>query len=96
MRLWGLVRKGDKVLRDALTEHEGVLPSDVGNWDALIAELCAALDLAAPVVLRKHIDDLRVFSHVAFRRDDFLEEVAFDRFELRILLSEREKKRATE
>ena len=59
----------------------------------LLHELCQDLDLCRPVILRKHVNDLKQFSRVVFKPTDFIEPVDFDEFEIEVL-SEK-KKRST-
>ena len=59
-------------------------PSDISGWMPVLHELCQALDLARPVILTKHINELDRFSHTIFKQSDFMEPIAFDRFEIEI------------
>lgn len=52
------------------------------DWEEIIGALCEILDLSRPVMLRKHFQDLRNFSHVCFKPLDFIEPVDFLRFEV--------------
>ena len=50
----------------------------------MLANLCHLLNIPTPVLLDKHVYDFNVFGICAFKPDDFIEEVAFDRFSIEI------------
>ena len=59
-------------------------PSDAEGWNRVLAELTKPLDLACPVLLEKHVQELARFNRTWFTQADFIEQVLFDRFELEI------------
>ena len=93
MRIWAKVLKEHKIMRETVREFSSARPSDLEGWSALVHELCQDLDLCRPVILRKHVNDLKLFSRVVFKPTDFIEPVDFDEFEIEVL-SEK-KKRST-
>ena len=70
-------------------------PFDAEGWGRLITELVKPLDLASPVLLNKHVEELARFNRTWFTQADFIESIAFDRFELEIFL-EKKKDRVVE
>ena len=60
-------------------------PLDADDWSRLIAEIAKPLDLACPVLLNKHVQELARFNRTWFTQADFIESVPFDRFELEII-----------
>ncbi len=65
-------------------------PSDLEGWTPVLHELCQALDLARPILLEKHVRELDQFSHTIFKASDFMEPIAFDRFEIEIFPEKKE------
>jgi hypothetical protein len=56
----------------------------VEDWGEPLAKLCHDMDIARPVILKKHVRDLTQFSHTVFYPADFLEPVSFDRLEIEL------------
>ncbi len=63
-------------------------PSDAEDWSRLIAEIVKPLDLACPVLLNKHVQELE-----RFNRTWFIESIPFDRFELEIFPEKKKDKK---
>jgi hypothetical protein len=84
MRIWAKTIKQQKIHSEVVREFALARPSDLEGWMPVLHELCQALDLARPVILSKHINELDRFSHTQFKQSDFMEPVAFDRFEIEI------------
>ena len=51
---------------------------------AVLTDLAKPLDLACPVLLNKHVQELARFNRTVFTPADFIESVSFDQFELEI------------
>jgi len=93
MKLWGILRSKQKIIASHVSEipeRNGPYPPE---WlhDA-IGEICSTLDIARPVVLEKHANDFSRFSRVIFKKDDFIEKVAFDQLEIELIDSDRKSK----
>ncbi len=84
MKLWGTVRKDNKIIRQHTLEYADLTRGTAKGWDGFIGQLCHELDLSRPVILKKHLKELEDFSRVVFRADDFMEPVDFDKFEIEI------------
>ena len=91
MRIWAKVLQDHRIMRETVREFSSARPSDLEGWSVLLHELCQDLDLCRPVILDKHMNDLKQFSRVVFKPRDFIEPVDFDEFELEIL-SEKKKR----
>ena len=76
-RIWGKVLKDGHILRQTTLER-GEKFSYARFFDYL-TEICDALDVPTPVLLKPHIFNYAKFNHVSFRPSDFLEDVPFDR-----------------
>ena len=92
MRIWAKIISHQKIQSDVVREFSLARPSVLEDWTPILHELCQDLDLSRPVMLNKHVTELDRFQHTVFRPSDFMEPVAFDRFEIEIL---REKKEHT-
>ncbi len=77
-------------MQETVREFSSARPSDLEGWGMIIHELCQDLDLCRPLILRKHVNDLKQFSRVVFKPSDFIEPVDFDEFEIEVL-SEKKK-----
>lgn len=84
MRIWAKTILHHKIYTEVVREFPLARPSDLDGWMPVLHELCQALDLSRPVVLEKHMHELDRFSHTVFRASDFMEPIAFDRFEIEI------------
>ena len=85
MKVWGVLRTDGHIVKDALLETAHRKKDEIEDHAALVSELCRALDLSRPVLLKKHISDLERFSRAVFKPEDFMENVDFDRFEVELM-----------
>ena len=81
-------------MQEAVREYPA-RPLDAQDWSRLIADIAKPLDLACPVLLEKHVQELFRFNRTWFTQADFIESVSFDRFELEIF-PEKKKDRQVE
>ena len=84
MKLWGRIKKDNECLADCTVTVKAKSAYEVEDWSEPFARLCHDMDIARPVILKKHVRDLERFSHTVFLPADFLESVGFDRFETEI------------
>ncbi len=84
MKVWARVRRDNKTIAQHVVEIEQKSAAEVKCWQEPIGELCRALNLSRPVILKKHIRDLESFSHTHFSPGDFMENVDFDRLEIEL------------
>lgn len=89
-RLWGILRKKNRIWRDAVVEAPG---DDAESAQEALGEICYQLDIARPIFLRKHEEEIARFGRTAFTQEHFLEPIAFDKFEIEFL---RERGRSTD
>jgi len=90
MRIWAKTIIDHKIHTEVVQEFALARPSDILGWTPIIGELCHALDVERPVVLKKHIHDLSTFNRVLFRRTDFMDAIPFDWLELEIFPEKKE------
>ncbi len=86
-RYWGKIVKNHKIVKD--TTADGYTTDTQEEFEQMIQALCEPLDLPRPVILSKHLRDMSEFRHTRFRADDFMEEVAFDSFDVEELIDKR-------
>ncbi len=84
MKIWAAIRTDGKIQQDIVMEFSDLSQARVEDWGPIIGELCHALDLARPVLLKKHLHDLVHFLHTAFTAADFMEPIAFDKLTVEI------------
>ena len=89
MRLWATIRDGQRILRQVTIEADYTKLDQVEDWAALLGEACHTLDLARPVLLKKHLKDLAAFSRAVFKPEDFMEPVDFQRFEVEAIFDKK-------
>jgi len=85
VKLWAKVHKQHKIIQEAVREFSLARPSDAEGWNRILVDLCKPLDLACPVLLNKHVQELAQFNRTVFSQTDFMESVSFDRFEIEII-----------
>jgi hypothetical protein len=94
VKIWAKVLKHHKIVQEAVREFPA-RPFDAAGWGPVLVELVKPLDLASPVLLEKHVQELARFNRTWFSAADFIESVSFDRFELEIF-PEKKKDRTVE
>lgn len=95
MKLWAKTLTGHHINDQVVQEFASARPSSADGWLPIIAALAKPLDVAVPVILPKHVSELDKFARTTFRPHDFMESVAFDRFEIEIF-PEKKKETRTE
>lgn len=83
VKIWAKVLKHQKIIQEAVREFPA-RPLDAEEWGRLIADIAKPMDLACPVLLDKHVQELARFNRTWFTQTDFIESVSFDRFELEL------------
>lgn len=48
------------------------------NFFEYVSEICMALDVPTPVIVKAHIFNFAKFNHVKFTQNDFVESISFD------------------
>lgn len=91
MKVWAKVLTDHRIMNETVREFSSARPSDMEGWSVLLHELCQDLDLCRPVILKKHVNDLKQFSRVVFKPADFIESVDFDEFEIEVIPEKKKK-----
>ncbi len=79
-RIWAKVLKEGHIIRQTTYEREEKFT--YADFFRYLADICDALDIPTPVLLKPHIFNYAKFRHVVFRPADFMETVSFDRLVL--------------
>ena len=79
-RIWAKVLKEGHIIKQTTYEREEKFT--YADFFRYLAEICDALDIPTPVLLKRHIFNYAKFRHVVFRPADFMETVNFDRLVL--------------
>ncbi len=79
-RIWAKVLKEGRIIKQTTYEREEKFT--YADFFHYLAEICDALDIPTPVLLKPHIFNYAKFRHVVFRPADFMETVNFDRLVL--------------
>ena len=75
-QIWAKVIVDQKIVRQTVYKNDA--PYRHHEFFSYAADICYALDIPTPVVLKSHIVNFAKFNHVKFAPRDFLETVDFD------------------
>lgn len=84
MKLYGKLITGTNIIRDVTIELND---SNMAFRDALekcLIDLCKELDIQVPLWLKKNTKELGAYRRTFFPKEQFLEKVWFDKFEIRL------------
>ena len=90
MRIWAKAMKGGKIRKQFVYERDGKVV--YSQFFTYLSEICAALDVPTPVLLKTHIFNFAKFNHVNFLPRDFVESVDFDLLNIEAV-TEKDKKK---
>ena len=79
-RIWAKVLKDGHIVKQTTYEREEKFT--YADFFGYLAEICDALDVPTPVLLKPHIFNYAKFRHVVFRAGDFMEPVPFEKLVL--------------
>ncbi len=88
LRVWGIIRKKNKILQDMVAEYPG---DDISEMDMLhecIQQICYEFDLQRPIWLSKNQREYGEYRRIVLTQDNFIEPIDFDALELEILDNE--------
>ena len=80
MRIWAKIYHGEKLTKSKIFEDER--PLDPTSFERSILDLCGGWDIPTPILLKCNYENFRVFHITSFKRDDFVEQVDFDKLVL--------------
>lgn len=80
VRIWAKVMKKDKILKQYLFEKEG--QTDYSVFFEYVRDICEALDIPTPVIIKTHLFNYAKYNTLRFKKDDFVESINFDKLVL--------------
>jgi len=92
VRTWGKLIKNNRIQNHETISTE-YSPNSDDNLNLIVEQLCDKLDISRPLILSKNIKEMIKFGQTKFFKDDFIETIHYDRFELEILREERRKRK---
>jgi len=84
-RLWGIVRKNNKIIMDMVSEYSGADLSEQDRLHRCIEEICYKLDLERPIWLEKNQREYQEYKRTVLTQDNFIERINFDTLELEVI-----------
>lgn len=85
-RLWcRLIDAGHHTLRDMVYENDEKEVNRTKKIFSGISEACRQFDLSEPIWLDSNIREFQRTAHVQFTKDNFVEEIPFKFFDVRVI-----------
>ena len=92
LKFWLKIYKDNKLINDSVCDLTEKLPGEKMLNEGL-KNCCYELDIPNPMIMKKHINDIKMYSLTRFLPDDFPETVEFDKVEINIFDDSKNKKR---
>lgn len=83
LKFWLRIYSNNKLVNDAVCDVDA-RKSQKDILEDSLKECCYQLDIPNPMIMKKHINDIKQYSLTRFLPDDFPESVDFDRVEINI------------
>ena len=80
IRIWAKVMKKDKIAKQYVLERAENM--DYSEFFGYLTEICEALDVPTPVLIKTHIFNYAKYNVVRFKKEDFIEVIDFDKLVL--------------
>ena len=77
IRFWAKTFKDDKLVKSVI--FEDFVLFNRKNFEKSVAKLCESIDEPCPVLLSKHFGHFSEFNITSFSKNDFIENVNFDK-----------------
>lgn len=77
MKLWAKVILDNKIIKDFTYENDQDF--NINHLCLYMTDICEALDMETPVILKKHHEQLYLFRITTFHLCDFMHESGFDK-----------------
>lgn len=84
MKLSGKIINEGRPVKNASVVKDDPRLSFHDQLEECLVQLCRALDIAVPMWLRNNTSEFAAFRRTTFTREHFMEEIRFDRFEIRL------------
>lgn len=84
-RLWAIVRKDNKIIKDMVAEYNEADLSEEDRLHHCIQIVCYQLDLQRPIWLPKNQREYQEYKRAILNQDNFIEAIDFDALELEVI-----------
>lgn len=84
LKIWAKVMNEGRIVAQTTYEQEETF--SYAEFFRYLTDICLALDIPTPVLLKPHLFQYAKFRHVVFRKSDFMEDVPFDKLLLENIL----------
>ncbi|MBR3751014.1 MAG: hypothetical protein IKK58_04510 [Clostridia bacterium] len=86
-----------RLIKDNKLQNQFLVDMDQRSVEEMLEEglneACYGLDLARPIVQQKHLQDMKTYGFTRFLPESFMEDVDFDRMDVRIFDDSPKKKK---
>ena len=82
-RIWTKIYNDKKIIKDFVYEMDK--PFDINHLSIYLIDICDALDVGCPILLKKHYQHLYLFNSTRFDITDFVHESGFDYMTIEII-----------
>ncbi|MBR2871262.1 MAG: hypothetical protein IKB98_07810 [Clostridia bacterium] len=80
VKIWAKVMLKDKIVKQFTYEREGAM--DYSLFFDYVKDICEALDIPTPVIIKTHLFNYAKYNVLRFKKDDFVESINFDKLVL--------------
>jgi len=84
LRLSGKLIKDTNIIKEKIVEINDDTLSYTDLLEACLIALCKELDIQVPIWLRKNTSEFVMHRKTSFLKDQFMEDIIFDRFEMKV------------
>ncbi len=77
IRIWAKVIKDEKIIKQYVLEN--TLSMDYSVFFDYVREICEKLEVPTPVLIKTHIFNYAKYNFVRFKKEDFVENINFDK-----------------
>ena len=81
-----------RLMRKTKIDRDVTVPGTQEEWREALEKACHDMDVPHPVLLPRHERDWAEFSQARFLRDQFMEDVPFDRMEVEFIDPDKKKR----
>lgn len=84
-KIWAKIVKDEKIIKQMTYERYDEF--SYGHFFEYLADICEAMDICTPILIKPHIFNYAKFNQVRFLPRDFAESIDFDKLILENILS---------
>ena len=88
-RLFIKQMNSEKIIAKAETKIN--LPISADYFNDTLSALLRPLDIAVPLILSKHLSEIKNFNKTSFFKDDFIEKIFFSHLDVEIIIDKKRK-----